>query len=75
MLGFSTLVIYQWLNHELLPCSVVSIENVSLIEKQSNMNALELIEYNLGSLKGLSNAQYKMEWVNLSTTIGCELFK
>ena len=56
-------------------CSVVSIETVIFIGKQSNMNALELIEYNLDSLKGLSNTQYKMEWVNLSTTIGCELFK
>ena len=56
-------------------CSVVSIDTVSLIGKQSNMNALELIEYNLDSLKGLSNTQYKTEWVNLSTTIGCELFE
>lgn len=56
-------------------CSVVSIETVSFIGKQSNMNALELIEYNLDSLKGLSNTQYKMEWVNLSTTIGCKLFE
>ena len=55
--------------------SVVSIDTVSLIRKQSNMNALELIEYNLDSLKGLSNTQYKMEWVNLSTIIGCELFE
>ena len=56
-------------------CSVVSIETVSFIGKQSSMNALELIEYNLDSLKGLSNTQYKMEWVNLSTTIGCKLFE
>ena len=40
-------------------CSVVSIETVSFIGKQSSMNALELIEYNLDSLKGLSNTQYK----------------
>ena len=52
-------------------CSVVSIETASFIGKQSNMNA----EYNLDSLKGLSNTQYKTEWVNLSTTIGCELFE
>ena len=56
-------------------CSVVSIKTVIFIGKQSNMNALELIEYNLDSFNGLSNTQYKMEWVNLSTTIGCELFE
>ena len=58
-----------------MPCSVISIETVSLIGKQSNINALESIEYNLDSLKGLSNTQYKMKWVNLNTTIGGELFE
>ena len=71
--------IYEWKCHRFFFIEIFTVLNQYYCswwtEKQSNMNTLESIKYNLVSLNGLEQQQYTkcgMEWVNLFITIEFE---